>query len=293
MTTGIVYLLTHAQLAARLVVSAHSLRRWYNGPITLFTTQPESHEIGQLMAADNRLRVDHCNADEVEVDGPYSSAYATKVAILPKSPYPATVFLDSDTLIVGPIGELVRRASHAPLTVTIYGEVTTTDPLAAKLWPEWRQAINQCSTPSRWLPLLDKVTMYSYPMVNTGVFTIQRDAEILHEWQELATVGRHTATADETALQLLLLKYPYQLLGCSFNCVPHLVTDIDDVRILHFAGASHLRFPECRRVWMAAYQECRTHRIAEINEWHSIGTEPISDNADNAELPRLTKPRSC
>src|SRR5262245_60028928 len=62
---GVIYLLTGPAHAVRLVVSLWSLRRHYQGPVTLFTTQPQSHVIGQRCQADDRLRVEHRQANEV------------------------------------------------------------------------------------------------------------------------------------------------------------------------------------------------------------------------------------
>src|SRR5687767_15145988 len=101
MNVGVVYLLTNPQLAARLVVSIYSLRKWYDGPVTVFTTRPESHEIGQLLADDKRLVVDHRTTSEAEARNTHIAAYLTKPAVLAESPYERTIFLDADTLVVG------------------------------------------------------------------------------------------------------------------------------------------------------------------------------------------------
>src|SRR5262245_23129169 len=109
MSHGVVYLLTNIQLAARLVVSLYSLRRWYHGPIAVFTTRPESHEIGKRCADDPVLRV--CQHRCIERPGlGYTSSYLTKTTILERSPYKISVFLDADTIVNGSISELFAHA---------------------------------------------------------------------------------------------------------------------------------------------------------------------------------------
>src|SRR5690348_6433442 len=96
-TAGVIYLLTGPGHGARLVVSLLSLRQYFAGPVTVYTTQLESHEIGRRCAEDPRLRVEHRTCSEVDV--PRNSAFLTKVSLLPDVPYDVAIHFDCDTLI--------------------------------------------------------------------------------------------------------------------------------------------------------------------------------------------------
>src|SRR5215213_4514433 len=114
------------KLASRLMVSIYSLRKWYSGPITVFTTKPKADQFAQLLAADPRLRVGVQKSKQQPGRG-YQAAYLTKTTVLEHSPYEATVFLDADTLVVGSIGELLDCAAAAPITATCFCNWKTTD----------------------------------------------------------------------------------------------------------------------------------------------------------------------
>jgi hypothetical protein len=270
MKTGVAYLLGHIRLAARLVVSVASLRKWYDGPITVFTSRPEAHRIGQLIADDPRLRVDIRSIAEANAGSSHAAACVSKVLCLFESPYDATVFLDADTLVAGPVDELIGRAQAGPLTLTTYGPWTTLSNIPLKPWDAWREAIAAAPDSERWQGLVEYVTTYASPLVNTGVFTTRRDAACLPDWRDLSLIGRELPTPEESALQLLLVRYPHQIWGTQFNCIPRMYPDAEDVRIWHFAGTSHLVAAVCRNLWLPAYDECMRHNVAQLRNWSKI-----------------------
>jgi hypothetical protein len=55
MNKGAIYLLTGPAHAVGMVVSLRSLRNHFDGPVTIFTAHPASHEVGQRRMADPRL----------------------------------------------------------------------------------------------------------------------------------------------------------------------------------------------------------------------------------------------
>lgn len=266
--SGVVYLLTGTQLAARLVVSLHTLRKWYDGPVTIFTTRAESHRIGQLIAEDRRLGAEARPLEER--DGPgYNSSYMTKIAAVQDSPYARTVFFDADTLIVGSVGELFRAAAEADFTATAFCDWKTTDPHIIKRFRKWdalREGIAATIDIARLVRTLTRVAL---PAINSGVFAARCGAPILSEWEELAFLGRELWLPDEIALQILLLRHAHQLLGGHFNCHPQ-APNIPDVRVWHFVGATHLRPGPTQDLWLPAYRECRELNLGRIVDWSRI-----------------------
>ncbi len=268
MSTGIVYFLGHPQLASRLVVSLYSLRNWYDGPVTLFTGHASSHGIGETIASDKRLDVQHRRIIEVAADGAYESAYLTKAVLISQSPYSSTIFLDADTIVAGSIKELVDSAENVSLTVTIYGHFITSTKNERSPIRAWQHVFPE-DDPRH--ALVQRVIRYAFPTINTGVFAIQRDSVLAHEWKELALAGRNTPTPDETAMQILTMSYDYKTLGCHFNCMPHWSPYVQNPRIWHFVCASHLRTEVCRRIWLPMYRKCTAENIAELTSWSHVG----------------------
>jgi hypothetical protein len=274
MSQGVVYLLTHIQLAARLVVSLYSLRRWYHGPITVFTTRPESHEIGKRCADDPNLRV----RQEVCLERPglgYTSSYLTKTTILERSPYRLSVFLDADTIVNGDIAELFAHANEAPLVATNFCSWTTMVEPTSNYLERWRTL--QDGSVGKAFDLkdrIDRLLQNPYPAVNAGVFAFRNVRRVLRRWDALTWAARGLPMPDEISLQLMLLETKHRMLGSQFNCHPNTWRPGLEARIWHFAGRSHLARGRCEQIWLPLYKECRQRRIAGIDEWSKVRSRP-------------------
>ena len=99
---------------------------------------------------------------------------------------------------------------------------------------------------------------------------IVRDAAILPHWDALTLAAHNMPLPEEIALQLLLPEFDHSILAMKYNCHPMAYRGGDDVRIWHFAGATHLDHDPSRALWLPAYDECRQHNIARICEWSRI-----------------------
>jgi hypothetical protein len=276
MTTGVMYLLTGNAHAARLVVSITSLRKYYSGPITLFTTRIASHEVGALCAADPRLRVSHVPAEEAKVRR--NSAFLTKLDLLVEPPYDTTVYLDADTLVVNSIDELINVAPGDQFHATRFANWVTTGSIMKKRIVRWN-SIRQERFDPQWLKEIVADTLQERPAINGGVFAIRRGAEILSTWRDLAYAGWKTFICDEIALQLLLHRYPHRLLDCRFNCSPRHAKGVTDTHIWHFHGEKHLTPGLAASLWFPAFLECLQQNVAQLQAW-----APAEDPALEAVL---------
>ncbi len=268
MNLGVAYLLTNPQLAARLVVSIWSLRKWYDGPITVFTTRGESHEIGELLVQDSRLRVSHMRCAEVQSDR--NSTFLTKITLHFESPYEATVFIDADTLVVGSIDRLLYAAQNWPLTVTSFCGWETTDAPIKERLESWRAIANREGDRFGLDALVDMAIAVPQLAINAGVLAIHRRNPALQFSHDLAMYGRDLQIPDEMALQLLLPKFEQCLLGSQFNCSPVGAPDMPDVRIWHFFAVTHLRHDQSREFWLPAYERCRDENVAQLQSWSRV-----------------------
>ncbi len=268
-STGVVYLLTDPRLAARLVVSLYSLRRWYSGPITVFTTRARSNEIGRCCAGDATLSVHHVVVDEVRGANTYAAAYQTKVAAVQASPYRNTIYIDADTLIANRIDELLESTRNNPLVLTgFFGTSTNTGGLKERL-NEWR-TVCEYADPSFGLSnRIDELTANPHPAINAGVLGLQRNDAFVARWRELTHAGRLAPLCDEVALQIMAMETSYEFLGYKYNCHPMAWPSVTDVSIFHFAGITHLR-DGCHELWVPAWQECVDRNVAEIQNWSRV-----------------------
>lgn len=261
---GVVYLLTGAAHADRLVVSLWSLRKHYDGPVTVYTTQPESHEIGRLCAADSRLNIEHRTARQTPTRR--NSSFLTKVEILPHVPYDTALYLDADTLVAGDISEMFALSEREPIGLTRFSTWVTSGKIMRRRLEAWR-TLRMRRSQRRYVEELVSEGVKSYPAVNGGVVSVRRDAEFLKAWHELSLLGKKTFICDEIAMQLLLPRFAHKLMDCRYNCSPIYARSTDDVRIWHFHGEKHLSRKEGRALWLPAYEECLRERIARVDEW--------------------------
>ena len=274
MTTGVIYLLTSMKLASRLLVSIYSLRKWYDGPISVFTTKPKAYEFGQLLAAESRLRVEVCKCRQRPGRG-YQAAYLTKTDVLQHSPYEATIFFDADTLIVGSIAELVESAADVPVTATCFCNWKTTDEIMRKRIEAWRPLAGAPGDEFDLQSLIDMALSVPFAAINSGVFAVQRESRFLIRWRALTWYAREHGFPDEVSLQLLLPTTEHRLLGMHFNAHPYSIEDTDFVRIWHFAGFSHLD-PLCRDLWLQVYEECYNANLVGLQSLPAVTQLPIS-----------------
>ncbi|MCG8648751.1 MAG: hypothetical protein MI861_02900 [Pirellulales bacterium] len=266
MKLGVAYLLTNADYAARVVVSIDSLRRWYDGPIMLVTTQPSAHELGRRFQNDARLRV---SLKELSFDHPTKNfAYLTKTSLFDHSPFDVTVFLDADTLVADDPDEFLRAARGSVLTVTCHANWQTTDTHRRKLLSGWRNIHGAPRFRERVNRLVDFADRVPLPAINSGVFAISRHTSLLKDWQQLAAAGKECPIPDELALQLLLPEYEFQIFGSQYNASP--ATPPPDVKIWHFLGRNHLTEPAARAIWLPAYRDCFRRNVAAMAEWSRI-----------------------
>ncbi len=276
---GVIYLLTGVPHAVRLVVSLWNLRKHYDGEITVYTTQTESHEVGRLCAADGRLNVQHAMTSELDI--PKNRQFITKVWLMPIAPYDVTLYLDCDTMPVAPVDVLLDLADEHEFCATQFSNWNSSGKIVRDRLKRWkgikgkdRPKDGDWPTDVKWTqPQIDKMVdnaIGDRPSPNGGVFAARRDAAILEPWFELSMVGRQTFIADEVALHLVLPYYKHAVASGEYNCSPtHGKTIVEEGRakILHAHGEKHMKRDACRAFWLPAIQEILAENVADIKAW--------------------------
>lgn len=265
MQHGVFYLLTATTHAVRLIVSLWSLRKHYSGPVTVYTTIPESHSIGIRCSEDRRLNVEHRSFPMVH--SRKNASFLIKLALLEHVPYEVSAYLDADTLIAGDIAPLLDVSENDQFHATQFSNWNSTTRRIAKRIKHWETVSQDQYSTEEWHKLLQSA-LDPHPAVNGGVFAYRRNAELLDPWYELSLLGRRTFICDEIALQILLHHYPHRVLDSRWNCSPiYGAAEIkQDVRIWHMHGSKHLH-SDALGLWWPAYEECVRENVARINDW--------------------------
>ena len=266
--SGVVYMLTGPGHAVRLAVSLWSLRKHFAGPVAVYTTQPESHAIGERLAADRRLGIDHRTFVQASVRK--NSSFLTKVALLSQVPYETALFLDADTLVVGDIAPLLALEEADECHATQFANWQTTTRVIRRRIESWRSLEQRCF-PSDLYRQIIADALRPQPAINSGVFGFRPTARILAEWNELTFAGRDMFICDEIALQIILHRFPHRIFDCRFNCSPIYSPDTPDPRIWHFHGEKHVARPRARALWLPAFRECVKENVGGVAEWSPAG----------------------
>lgn len=258
---GVVYYNTGTGCLARLLVSLHSLRRHYRGPVTLLSEGEASHpicfQIGQVMGADV------VKWESNVAPGP-GKAYVSKTKIPRGTPYRTTVILDADTLVLSPLDDLFQLAETHAFCVARFADWKSSGEIYARRIRQWLDLA----------PEDIEAAVHFGPAINTGVVAFTKGAEILEPWSELAMKGRHLFIPDEVACQILLHRFKHRVLGSEWNCsCKYDHPEKEGVRIVHFHGRKHCRpgLPFHGDLWMAEFQRLVQQDVAGLRSWMPAG----------------------
>lgn len=122
---GVLFLNVGTRYAVPLAVSLATLRQHYSGPVAILCDPDSGQDTALKIAADERLgpiqvipRKD-LRVRFLERSEPWIYLFKTRLPSL--SPYPETLILDSDTLVVGDISELWPRSPDEVVLTHRYG----------------------------------------------------------------------------------------------------------------------------------------------------------------------------
>lgn len=284
---GLIYFTHGASHLARLLVSLHSLRKHYSGPVTILDTG-ESGGIIEKIAADERLRVE---VQRIEfVQRRRNSAYCMKSSLWRHSPYSATVFLDADTVVVRsiqPLLDIVADTKNSGFVVTRFGDWVTTGPIIQKRIERWR-GIKVRSEPEKFEKSIDvekliKLSLESgHPAINTGVIGWRDDTrKILGQWERLTHAGYRTPFTDELGAQLIIRQERHTLIDDRWNFSPLYGQQKEKAAIYHCHGSKHVlrgdgRGDKGHAIWWPLFREVWEENVGRVREWVPAGDQNLA-----------------
>ncbi len=237
---GIILYNQGAKCLVRMLVCLHSLRKWWSGGITVFLEGPHPPQFISM------LKQWHVRI--VETSNPASGPYIRKVEVCLESPYERTLWLDSDTIVCGPIDEIMDELDNY--------EVVT--PHFAGWWADGRTIRRRIrgyegKCPQDWI----EQAIGRYPAVNMGVFAVRRGASFLQPWLELSRKGDHKVVRlpEEIAFQILYPRYPVGIISPKFGASVKHDPGTSDIRIVHYHGQKHVHPFELCQHWKQHFHE--------------------------------------
>ncbi len=234
---GVVYFNVGKACLERLVVSLHSLRQHWRGAVCVLNAGAPDPILERACR--------NCDALLSVIPDTGLRPLVAKVASLPHSPFAETVFLDADTLVVGPLDEFFALLSGAPFVFTRFADWQAGSGIVRKRMDAWRG--------SGIVPdaLIDRAR--SHPAINVGTFAYRKHPFLEH-WREMAALGaqRRLFIPDEIAAQIHLPELDHALAPAEFGVSVRHGRSSPDNRVIHYHGRKHARhFPLCA-LWKKA-----------------------------------------
>lgn len=241
-TQGVIYYNRGHGCVIRLMVSIQSLRKFYDGNITIFIEDYDHSQISHFL---EKYKISVISLDSQKLD----NNYVTKIVVSKLSPYDKTVFIDADTLIVGSIDELFLDIENYDLCVPQFSNWVSNGKTISRRIKKFAPYVSDNQ-------IIRKAISYG-PAINTGVYCFIKDSPIFDEWLEIARIGQSKGLyiPDEIACQILLHKYNAKILDSKFNTSVRFGIDQKDKRIIHYHGRKHCRKFHLSELWIKEFFE--------------------------------------
>ena len=240
MKEGVLYYNRGVKCLPRLLVSLHTLRRVWNGPVCILNegTPPE-----WFAAAVSALGGTIKSIPEAA-----GAVLAGKSSSWRHTPFDATMYLDSDTIVRRPVEPFFAMIREHGSVVTDFCKWITTGRTMGRRIQQWSKITD-----------VGPALKYGHA-VNTGIFGFsKRSTPLMEEYEALTrkgseTGGVHRKVLDEIAMQIAITRHNHHLAPETWNtsCIH---SGESDPAIVHYHGNKH-----CRRgskwadEWKKAYK---------------------------------------
>lgn len=240
MTRGVIYYNHGTRALLKLMVSIHSLRKVYTGPVTIIAHGSGLEECKELSKLYN---VDFKEATVLQEQG-RKFVYLNKCLYHKETPYDVTIALDNDTLIQRDFTELFDLAGKNEFAIARFSNWLTTGRFIITRIASWSDI---------YPDYIQGAYAYKYA-INCGVIAFSKNSKLMADWFNLAQKGRNISfIPDEICCQIILHRYPHILVDSSFNTSCKYDKITPETKIIHYHGQNHCKHNS--RYWYKEYNE--------------------------------------
>ncbi len=270
MNRQIVYLMSGEAHLPYLVASLHTLRRWWDGSVTVYAW-PESFDIVNRICYWKTLGIDAVKREPRHRGR--NAQFLDKIRLMQTLDPGANLYLDADTTIHGSLDPLFEPVWYRGFAATQFNDWLSTGGIPRNRIKRLRQF------PKIDQRLVERVLAEPWPSVNGGVFCCRPDSPVLPLWERWTMEALSIFIADEAVLHLMQPRFGLTgsmttVLGGRFNCSPMRFQPKDlpdkDVAIRHYHGDSNVRYSKSPRgceLWWPIYRECLRENVGGMAEW--------------------------
>jgi len=249
---GIIMFNKNQKCVVRALVSLYTIRKFYDGPITFFIeTSPDGF--------DTSVKEFGCDVIYND-DNKDLKTLVRKTSLFVDSPYEKTLWLDSDTALVGKIDEMFDYLENYEVVIPNFADWHSDGRIIKRRIMNFKGHVSD--------EILNTALDHK-PAVNTGVVAYRKNTTFMKDWIELAIKTNGLCfISDEIAFQVLYPSYKgIYIAPQKFNVSARFGDAVEDKRIIHFHGQKHvLPFPLCD-IWKNAFKEMQDGNIANINHF--------------------------
>jgi hypothetical protein len=274
---GVVFFNFGNKCIARLLAALYTLRKVYNGPITLaLARNDKSNE--ELIKDVTGFNVDIMWFDmESKVKRNVKSILKPNLFL--NSPYETTLMFDGDLIFMKPFDELWEKIEEHGFLVTHFSNWYSHGRTMSKRIGILKDVFNEKQM---------KAALDNHPAVNIGVlgYAKGKGDKLLRKWTQITEQVAGKFIADEIAMQGVYFWYDHYIAEGKYNYSCHFGKNFKEAVIIHHHGGksySLKRFSS--RLWWGFIKEMKDSGI-NIDKWlkhDSDATEILSKN-DNKFL---------
>lgn len=273
MNIGVLYFNRGTSCYVRLATSIFSLRKHYQGPVTVMQEGALSPSIAKLL---DQLKVQIHPLPE-----PMEKVLVKKTSLWRDMPFDRAMYLDADTLVRAPVDEFLGWAAEREYVAAWFNGWLTSGTRMRKRMEEW----------SKVCPELVGPALAYGKAVNSGVQGLSKISTLLPAHEELARLGDVAAcnglVLDELAIQLLLPRHPHFLAHHVWN-TSGVFGDVKQAKIIHYHGRKHC-LPDNPRCDL--WKDCYFELLSSFPNARTCLNESWGDRRLKAFLKTVDRPR--
>ena len=233
-SSGIIMFNRGSKMLIHALVSLHSLRKHYNGDVTFYVQNP----CDCMDEFKRSLSCFNCNVVQLEDKNEYKTL-VMKNSLFENPPYDKTLWIDSDTVVVGKIDEMFTNLNDdVDLCIPSFCQWTNNGHHMSARINRFKGLVEDRYIAEALKP---------HPSINTGILSFKKSDKwnkFVHEWTAMADLGgKHGIfIPDETAANIVIPSIQEWGLKCYICPTDYNVSPLHDhglskdPRIYHFHG---------------------------------------------------------